>query len=150
MHEEIPREQKEKELREAGWTPEIEDGKIYTWWSPVIKEVLDTDHEHRTWGTDIDHAYSCLLYKREAKQKKDDRDKGLHPVMCNKCGTEMRKFSPVDSYIGTYGAVHQEVHGGYFSEHLSDAVTYCFNICEACLVELFGEFKIPPATTSYI
>jgi hypothetical protein len=36
------------------------------------------------------------------------------------------------------------VSGCYGSTHLSDLVTYRFELCEKCLSELFAGFKIPP------
>lgn len=61
--------------------------------------------------------------------------------VCNVCA---QSLCP-DNRGEPHGLVDCEVEGGYDSTALSDSTTYRFSICEACLRNLFGSFKIPPA-----
>jgi hypothetical protein len=64
----------------------------------------------------------------------------LEDAICNKCGgTCMSKHG------GQHG-LSATAAGGFESTHLEDMIEYRFDLCEKCLVELFGTFKIPPET----
>lgn len=58
-------------------------------------------------------------------------------VVCNQCK------GPCLIEGDVYG-LSATVSGGYNSTHLSDMVTYRFELCEKCLSKLFAGFKIPP------
>jgi len=64
---------------------------------------------------------------------------------CNKCGGSTK--SPMGCY---YGLVEATVTGGYESNHLEDGDVHKFSLCEACLVELFAEFKYPSLQGNYL
>jgi hypothetical protein len=63
---------------------------------------------------------------------------------CNGCGSLCAKVSPADGKFSDYGLVGAEVTGGYLSTYLRDCVRYRFSLCEACLVQLFDGFAVPP------
>jgi hypothetical protein len=58
-------------------------------------------------------------------------------AICNKCK------GPCLIEGDIYG-LSATVSGGYNSTHLTDMVTYRFELCEKCLSELFAGFKVPP------
>lgn len=64
--------------------------------------------------------------------------------VCNKCAGPMCPdvSSPNRNY--PHGLVDAVVGGGYDSPHLTDCTSYKFSLCEQCLRELFGSFRIPP------
>jgi hypothetical protein len=72
-------------------------------------------------------------------------------AICNRCGEslippELREVHP--ERLEFYG-LQAEVHGGYFSLHLSDCTSYEFDLCEGCLVWLFSTFTLPPTKREY-
>jgi len=60
-------------------------------------------------------------------------------ILCNKCGQSLMR----PHGYGPFGLAEAEVEGGFGSAPLRDCTTYTFSLCETCLVELFGTFKIP-------
>ena len=66
-------------------------------------------------------------------------------VTCNKCGEKQSHDEALfveraEDVPFTGLSVHY--HAGYYSKELVDMTIYSFSICEKCLVELFGTFKI--------
>ena len=58
-------------------------------------------------------------------------------VRCNKCGKEIIYVNdiPREDYL------HVKKDWGYFSK--KDGKIYEFNLCEACVDQMVGEFNIP-------
>jgi hypothetical protein len=62
-------------------------------------------------------------------------------ITCNKCGNDCRQ---PDAHNSTeLSAVY---HTNYDNNILPDVTTYYFDICEKCLVEFMGTFKIEAET----
>jgi hypothetical protein len=61
-------------------------------------------------------------------------------IKCNMCNTLMCQ----NEY--PYGLYKTIVSGGCFSKHLTDMVSYEFNLCEECLRKMFNNFINPPTT----
>ena len=57
-------------------------------------------------------------------------------ILCNKCGESLKFEMNYNGLVGAY------VVGGYDSPVLADMATYRFDLCEACLQELFDSFKL--------
>lgn len=88
---------------------------------------------------------------RERKQSFSDRSV---ECLCNKCESDLMLYD-TNAYgdkipVGYHGLVDAVVNGGYYSEHLSDTVTYRFSLCEKCLLELFETFKKAPEISCYM
>lgn len=74
----------------------------------------------------------------------------IEDVFCNKCGesccpNQIRESNNKNGFF--YGLIEQTVQGGYYSQNLSDGISYTFSLCENCLKKLFDSFKIPVEET---
>lgn len=80
--------------------------------------------------------------------------KDSHDVLCNLCGHSCSLTAP--DRVEQGGLIRARVCGGYESTPgngsgaLDDSTAYTFSLCEFCLDWLFGQFKIPVATTDYM
>jgi hypothetical protein len=57
-------------------------------------------------------------------------------TLCNKCGESLLVYGQ------TYGILDAHITGGYYSTHIDDGITYRFDLCEKCSLELIKSFKI--------
>lgn len=62
-------------------------------------------------------------------------------VTCNKCGSSCKGVD-----IGNVTGLEVVYHTNYDNNILPDVTTYYFDICEKCLVEFMGTFKMPAET----
>lgn len=65
-------------------------------------------------------------------------------VNCNMCGGSLCPDTTTPNQYYPNGLINAEVMGCYDSEHLTDCTTYRFSLCEWCLRQMFGQFKVPP------
>lgn len=61
----------------------------------------------------------------------------MDKIVCNKCGKEIK----IENNIVREDYLHIEKAWGYFSK--KDKTTYQFDICEECVEEFVGSFKVP-------
>jgi len=73
-----------------------------------------------------------IKYKKVRRQVEE-----IDKIQCNKCGNSCL----INGHLYGLSVI---VSGGYDSIHLNDLTDYKFELCEECLVKLFGEFTIPP------
>jgi hypothetical protein len=64
-------------------------------------------------------------------------------VFCNKCGESCEPWVSDNGRATGHGLIEAKVSGGYSSPILPDGHSYCFSLCEKCLVELMKTFKHP-------
>lgn len=69
-------------------------------------------------------------------------------IICNKCGNSLALKGAEDRQYG--GLEEITVHGGYWSKHLEDMMSYTFSICECCLSDMFEGFKILPKKIDHL
>jgi hypothetical protein len=68
-------------------------------------------------------------------------------ILCNRCGKSLKtKLDPEGEIYNFDGLTEGCITGSYTSSHLADMETYCFSLCEQCLVDIFKAFKIPVQT----
>ena len=70
--------------------------------------------------------------------------------LCNRCGKSQCPALSTHQISDIYGLPPTYFETGYFSEAFDDGKRYGFSLCEACLKELFTEFKIPPDEEDYL
>lgn len=67
----------------------------------------------------------------------------IDDVFCNKCGESCEPWVSDDGRATGHGLIEAKVSGGYSSPVLPDGHSYCFSLCEKCLLELMKTFKHP-------
>lgn len=75
-------------------------------------------------------------------------------ILCNNCGGTMLPVdynNNINYAIGKYtcGLTNITAIGDYESYHLNDMTDYHFNLCEKCLRNMFGQFKIKPYVNNF-
>jgi len=70
----------------------------------------------------------------------------VQDVICNNCGESCMKQLGGTDMKENYG-VSIRASGGYCSDHLSDGVTYQFELCEKCIATIIKGLKSPPDET---
>ena len=77
----------------------------------------------------------------------------LNPILllCNLCGGPMcpEPQPNRNEYVVPRGLYRSVICGAYDSPHLSDNISYEFNLCELCLRKLFAQCIIPPKMGGY-
>lgn len=63
-------------------------------------------------------------------------------IICNKCGESLVHIVGDDTDV-TCGLPECYVEGGYYSPCIEDGVSYSFDLCERCVLDLMKEFKHP-------
>jgi len=125
-------EDRVKLLTDRGWKKyRDDDGEMDGVWT-----------NDKEWGG-ISIEWATQIALRQVEAEKREKTKRISRI-CNKCGKQMC------NELGVYGLVDAEVSGGYYSDPLSDTVTYRFSLCESCLWELFKSFGNPPEIESYL
>lgn len=101
----------------------------------------------RVWDKNIgEAAFYCDTC--EVVYKHDSVRAGVCPsvlgVTCNRCLADMLKDE------GTTYGLPAEFSTGYSSTALEDGYVYRFNLCEACIVDLFKTFERAPERRAYM
>lgn len=79
--------------------------------------------------------------------KSDFEGEHYEEYVCNECGElctskeEIKGMMRQGRKPSYYGLLDTRVTGGYYSPALSDCTAYEFDLCEACLLQLFSGFK---------
>ena len=76
-------------------------------------------------------------------------------VFCNKCGMSCEGYISnnnglIETRIHFNGIIKEKVIGGYDSTHIEDGDIYVFSLCERCLMELIGTFKLDAHYGNYL
>ena len=74
-------------------------------------------------------------------------------VKCNKCGelcTTPHQEAAALQHRDWYGLIEVGFTTGYFSSVLPDGMSYRFSLCEPCVKELMGTFKISAEEEGYM
>jgi len=69
-------------------------------------------------------------------------------IVCNKCGNSLRREEAGDPPIFC-GLTECYVEGEYYSPVLPDGVSYKFDLCEKCVMELINSFQVPAEKTDW-
>lgn len=73
----------------------------------------------------------------------------LTDIRCNRCGKDMalhrckNPSDPKKEMVNEVLGLRASIDGCYDSTHLEDCINYKFELCEECLLWLFGTFEIP-------
>jgi len=73
------------------------------------------------------------------KETKTEEIEIIDDIICNKCGESLQH----GNVPGFYGLKEYEIHGGWASI-FGDGAVLKFSVCEKCLKEFIGTFKIEP------
>jgi hypothetical protein len=78
----------------------------------------------------------------------------VEEILCNKCGKSCLKRIGTDvaglPVCDQYGLIGASVSGGFLSsDGIQDGITYEFDVCEACVDELFKTFSIEPVKSGW-
>ena len=72
----------------------------------------------------------------------------IDDILCNKCGESCRTD---DFDFGNMeGLVEVAITGGYNSQYIGDMTQYTFSVCEKCLMDFVGTFKIPAEVVDFL
>lgn len=63
----------------------------------------------------------------------------VEDIICNRCGAIMNH----DITGEPEGLTECYIEGGYDSKYIGDGVSFKFDLCEGCVVELMKQFIIP-------
>jgi hypothetical protein len=75
--------------------------------------------------------------------KAEEEHEELVDVICNMCGHSCVTWKDDDKILGIDGLIKGYVEGGFGSKVIGDTVSYSFDLCEMCTMELINKFKIP-------
>lgn len=64
-------------------------------------------------------------------------------IKCNKCGKSLR-ISDLPGDVVCYGGLIGALVEGSCYSKFGDCISYEFDLCEECILEMFDTFKIPP------
>lgn len=76
--------------------------------------------------------------------KTEEEREVVEDILCNMCGNSCVTWRREEdnSILGVDG-LRGFVEGGFGSKIIGDTVSYTFDLCEKCTMELIEKFKIP-------